>query len=291
MHSIGKEAYRSITVSQGGPVAALVASEVTLFDRPYFQAHARLEDGLVPSPRHQCFGDYHGTGTHGTAAGASHLAISEALERWAYHSMLSAGGRRRFGLDVDPTSNGFAACPGLAASSARESALFEAIARFCLSAWWEGRLASRWMQTDWPGIDAVCIPAPQGGFTVVLTKLSSHGLHAYGHGAAPTFTGACERAMLELARCEAALRGWDSRTDVVPTDLVERRMLFFASRPGFAAVCDRVGRRPAGALPMVGLACDEEVAGPWSRHATVWRSLFYPPSLEFLKPSAEYFFW
>ena len=42
---------------------------------------------------------------------------------------------------------------------------------------------------------------------------------------------------------------------------------------------------------MVRLACDEEVSGPWSRHATVWRCLFYPPSLDFFKPSAEYFFW
>jgi hypothetical protein len=291
MHSIGKEVYRSITVDQGGPVAALVFSEIILFDRPYFQAHARLEEGLLPSSRYRCFGDCHGTGTHGVAGVARHLAISEALERWAYHRMLNAGGRRRFGLDVDPTSNGFAACPGVLPPAARESALFEAIARFCLSAWWEGRLASRWMQTDWPGIDAICISAPQGGFVVVLTKVSAHGLRGYGHGAAPTFTGACERAMLELARCEAALRAWDPRAQVAPTDLVERRMLFFASRVGFAAVCDRVGRRPADSPTMVSLACDEEVVGPWSRHATVWRCLFYPPSLDFLKPSAEYFFW
>jgi len=291
MHSIGKEAYRSITVDQGGPVAALVCSEITLFDRAYFQAHARLAEGLLPASRYQCFGDCHGTGTDGVHDVARHLAISEALERWAYHSVLHPGGRRRFGLDVDPTSNGFAACPGVSPAAARELALFEAIARFCLSAWWEGRLASRWMQTDWPGIDAICISAPQGGFAVVLTKLSAHGLRAYGHGAAPTFTGACERAMLELARCEAALRAWDPCARVVPSDLVERRMLFYASRRGFAAVCDRVGRRPADSAPMVRLACDEEVPGPWSRHATVWRCLFYPPSLDFLKPSAEYFFW
>lgn len=245
----------------------------------------------MPSSRHHCFGDCHGTGTHVSPLVARHLAISEALERWAYHSLLSAGDRLRFGLDVDPTSNGFAASPGAAPRGARELALFEAVSRFCLMAWWEGRLVSRWMQTDWPGIEAICIPAPTGGFAVVLTKDSAHGLRAYGHGAAPTFTGACESAMLELARCESALRGLDPRVVLAPTDLVERRMLFFASRPGFAAVCDRVGRRPSGSLPMVSLACDEEVPGPWSRHATVWRSLFYPLSLDFLKPSAEYFFW
>lgn len=293
MRSIGIGAYRSITADRGGPVAGVAVSEISLFDRPYFQAHARLVQGLVPVAAHQCFGDAHGTGTHHSPIVARQLAISEALERWAYHTVLlgGEGERMRFGLDVDPTSNGFAASPGVASAAAREGALLEAVARFCLIAWWEGRIASRWMQTDWPGIDAVTIPAPLGGFAVVLTKVVARGQRAYGHAAASTFTGACERAMLELARCQAALEAMDPEARITPTDLVERRLLFFASRAGFAAVCDRVGRPPSGSPPMVSLACDEEVSGPWSRHATVWRSLFYPPTLDFLKPSAEYFFW
>lgn len=291
MRSIGKGAYRLVTADRGGPVAGVVVSEVSLFDRPHFQANARLVEGLVPSFTLQCFGDAHGTGTHVSPVIARQLAISEALERWAFHGISRTGDRMRYGLDVDPTSNGFAASPGASVSAARESALFESVARFCLIAWWEGRIASRWMQTDWPGIDAVTIPAPLGGFTVVLTKVVTNRRRAYGHAAASTFTGACERAMLELARCQAVLDGIDSEAPLNPTDLVERRMLFFASPAGFAAVCNRVGRVPTGSPPMVSLACDEEVPGPWARHASVWRCLFYPPSLDFLKPSADYFFW
>ncbi len=291
MRGIGRGAYRSITADRGGPVVGISLSEVSLFDRPHFQANARLIEGLIPPVSHQCFGDAHGTGTHVSPIAARQLAISEALERWAYYAVSVSRERMRFGIDVDPTSNGFAASPGSTPALAREGALFEAVARFCLIGWWEGRIASRWMQTDWPGIDAITIPAPLGGFTVVLTQVVAHGRRAYGHAAASTFTGACERAMIELARCQCVLDGIDAHATLTPSDLVERRMLHFASQPGFAAVCDRVGRPTVGSPPLVSLACDEAVPGPWSRHATVWRCLFYPPTLDFLKPAPDYFFW
>lgn len=291
MRSLGIGAYRSIMVERGGPIAEVVVNEISLFDRPHYQANARLMTGLVLQPDFHCYGQSHGTGTHVSPIAARHLAISEAIERWAYHTVSGSRDRLKFGIDVDPTSNGFFASPGATAKLAREGAFLEAVARFCLIAWWEGRIASRWIQTDWPGIDAILIPAPQGGFTVILTKVVANGRIAYGHAAAPTITGAVDRAMIELARCQIVLDWLSPHEHPVATDLVERRLLYFSSPAGFATVCERVGCALVGSAPRVALACDDEVAGPWTRHASVWRCLFYPPTLAFLRPSPDYFFW
>jgi len=277
--------------AEGGPVSVLESSPCDVFGRPYFQANARLVEGLVPKRPLRLFGDADGTGTHTSRLLARQIAISEALERWAYFATVHSVDRTRYAFELDSSSNGLAAFPGANRGAARKAALMEAVERFCLIAWWEGQAGARWMQTDWPGVDAISIPGPFGGFTVVLTRRTPRGLRAYGHAAAETFTGACEKAMVELARGESVLAGAEAGAGR-SRDLVERRLLFFATPEGFARVCARVEAaetRPA--LAAAWIACDREIPGPWSRHATVWRCLLQPPSRRFLGPEDDYFLW
>lgn len=277
--------------AEGGPVAVLESEPCDVFGRLHFQANARLVEGLVPKRPMTLFGHVDGTGTHTSRLLARQMAISEALERWAYYATVRSVDRRRYAFELDSSSNGLAAFPGANRGAARKAALMEAVERFCLIAWWEGKAGARWMQTDWPGIDAITILGPFGGFTVVLTRRTPGGLRAYGHAAAETFTGACEKAMIELARSESILAGGGTKP-ARPRDLVERRLLFFAAPEGFARVCARVEAaesRPT--LATAWIACDREIPGPWSRHATVWRCLLQPPSRRFLGPEEDYFLW
>ncbi len=293
MESLRARPYRGILHADGGPMASLEIGLLPVFGRSLFQVNARLVGDLIPRRPMILFSDADGTGTNASPMLARHTAISEALERWAYYATVQSADRYRHAFDVDESSNGMAAFPG-PASRARRNALMEAIERFCLLAWWEGCAEARWCQTDWPDIEAIAIDGPFGGITVLLITRTVGGLYVYGHAAAESFTAAFEKAMIELARnhyifsfCASASASTHRR----PPELLERRMLFFASSEGYDLVRQRVSASRGKRMPHPALACDNEIRGPWSRHAAVWRCVLFPPGKRFLGPEEDYFFW
>ena len=83
---------------------------------------------------------------------ARYMAISESLERWAFHVKVNDFDRDLYGFDRDASSNGMAAFPGLFSSQCRKKAYWEALERFCVIAWWDGRLAARTRPTGWTDV-------------------------------------------------------------------------------------------------------------------------------------------
>src|SRR5688500_16710411 len=162
--------------------------------------------GLVSKGPLALFSDADGTGTHRVASVARHKAVSEAMERWAFHTIVRSDRAAEFGFDIDRSTTGMSAYPGLLRRQARRSALLESVERFSLAAWWEGRLAGDRFDTDWPGVSAIAINGPFGGVTVVAYARTDWGGYVYGHAAEESFGAACERAVMELARHEWVLR-------------------------------------------------------------------------------------
>ncbi len=152
------------------------------------------------------YSDADGTGTADVPMIARHMAISEAMERWAFHAKVRAADRELYGFDLDESSNGMAAFPGFFPTQARKRAMLEAVERASVIAWWEGLHDGEVRPTDWPGISALVLPSPIGfGVTVLAFRETRSDAFAYGHGAATDFFGACERAVMELARHEYVL--------------------------------------------------------------------------------------
>ena len=145
MLSLASLRYRSVLAADGGPVQSIEAGEFPVFGRRLFQANARLKQGLVPQRRLQIYSDADGTGTHASPMVARHIAVSEALERWAYHSTVRSERRADFGFDIDESSNGMAAFPGFSRAPARRGAVLEAVERFCLLNWWELMRPMTWL--------------------------------------------------------------------------------------------------------------------------------------------------
>src|ERR1022692_2454767 len=77
------------------------------------------------------------------------------MERWAFRVKVRAPDRELYGFDIDESSNGMAAFPGLFHTEARKRALLEAVERASVIAWWEGVLDGEVRSTDWPGISAL----------------------------------------------------------------------------------------------------------------------------------------
>jgi hypothetical protein len=290
--------FRQVLAENGGPLTRVSCSEISLRGGRWFEANAylRTEHTTGLWQRH-VFGGASGSGTDRSPLVARFKAVSEAMERWAHWATFRSVDAAHYGFDVDPSSNGMAAFPGVFARQARGAALLEAIERFNLLNWWEGRLAARQANAPWLGVDAFVIESDTPGVTVVLHRRSERRQHAFGHAARPTFAAACEAAAVEMERHEAAVgyyvsvgdgAGEGAREDMHP---IEQRSLFFASGEGYEAFCERVDRRPNGARPTPRVVFDGAVPGPWDRYAYVWRVLFEPPSLRFLSRERDYFLW
>lgn len=293
MLSLAAFRYRNVLAEYGGPIAQIQTGELPVRGRKVVLANATLKEGLTRKSSLCLYSAADGTGVHENAAIARHMAVSEALERWAFAAIVRSDRAQEFGFDIDPTTCGMCAYPGLFDRQARERSVLEAIERFSLMAWWEGKVEGRRFDTDWPGVSAVAIDGPFGGMTVVVYARTQWG-YAYGHAAAESFSGACERAIFELARHESILRTWGllcaAGERKIPTHVFERRTLFFASEEGYELFRQRLETKPTGPMPAPEIISDAEIEGPWSEFATVWRFALRPPSDGHLRGGDKYFF-
>lgn len=295
MLSVATLRYRGILVQDGGPVRTIETGAFPVRGRMMVQANAWLAPGLT---RARTFNGYYsnadGTGTDPVLSVARHKAVSEALERWAFHATATSERASAYGFDIDPSSNGMSAFPGLLRRQARRSAMLEAVERFSLQAWWDGRLEGEVFDTDWPGVSAVAISGPFGGITVVTFARTEWGGFIYGHAAEESFGGACERALVELARHEWILRAsWLAAAAgdrPTPRSIFEKRLLFFAGEEGHELFRQRLSAKTSARKPSAEVICDTHIPGPWDEYATVWRFALRPPSDGYLRGGERYFF-
>ena len=290
--------YRNVLASEGGPVERLEMAETILLGKRCFLANAYLEGGLAGNAGASLlYSPANGSGTDTSPMVARFKAISEALERWAHWQLHNTAEGRKYGFDVDPSSNGLAAFPGLLRRQARLSAMLEAAERFNLLNWWEGRLAALESATRWSGVRSATICSEAPGITVILFKHTQAGTVAYGHAAALDFDTACRKAAVEMERHAQvverfALSHAGKIRDQLPAAAhpLERRSLFFALEEGHELFLERLRSAPTKAPLAPKLVFDGAIPGPWSRYADVWRVVYAPPSDRFLGMDENYFF-
>ena len=294
MLSLAGLRYRNVLAEHGGPVTQIETGQFPMRGRGMILANASLTPGLVRKSRLTLYSSADGTGMDRVAAVARHKAVSEALERWACDSLARSDRASEFGFDIDPSSTGMAAFPGLLRRQARRSAVLEAIERFSLIAWWDGLVEGRVLETDWPGVSAVAIDGPFGGVTVVAYARTEWGGYVYGHAAEESFGAACERAVMELSRHEWMLRArWltvAAGERAEPTNIFERRCLFFASDEGHELFQERIAAKASHRALRPEVICDRDIPGPWDEYATVWRFALRPLSTGYLYGGERYFF-
>jgi len=296
MLSLAAFRYRNVLASAGGPIERLEIADVTVLGERRFLANAYLVANLAGNREgNTLYSRANGSGTADSPMVARFMAISEAMERWAHWQLHASPDGRKYGFDVDPSSNGLAAFPGLFRRQARSGALLEATERFNLLNWWEGRLAALESTTRWPGVRAVIICSEAPGLTVILFKRTEAGFFAYGHAAGMDFESACRKAAGEMERharvvTRFALNHAGKIRDQLPASAhpIERRSLFFAQEEGHDLFLERL-RSPARGGAELKLVYDGPVPGPWSVYADVWRVVYAPPSRRFLGMEENYF--
>ncbi len=298
MLSLAAFRYRNVLTLAGGPIERLEIMDTEVLGERAFIANAYLKSGIIVRPQaRELYSQANGSGTSSSSMVARFMAISEAMERWAHWQLHENSEGPKYGFDVDPSSNGLAAFPGFFQRQARRGALLEAVERFNLLNWWEGRLPALESETRWPGVRAVTICSETPGFTVVVFKRTAAGFFAYGHGAGRDFEAACRKAAMEMERHDQVVTSFATEhagkiRGQLPPDAhpIERRSLFFALEEGHELFLERVRSQPTRtATPK--LVFDGPVPGPWSRYADVWRVVYEPPSRRFLGMEENYFLW
>jgi ribosomal protein S12 methylthiotransferase accessory factor YcaO len=293
--------YAKVLAGSGGPIESIEHGSVTSETGPLHQANACLSKALkLQRPETEVFAGVDGTGSHASAMIARHMAISEAMERWAFLSLGGSDTAPAYGFDRDPTTTGMAAFPGLLKSSARNYALSEATERACIARWWRGHLNHRRIETGQAHRSVIEIENPLGSDSVIVTwSTQPDGWTAYGMAAAGTQGNAILKAIIEMERARVVLAhfhehhpGFDERNLEGIKNYMERRILYYAMPNGHAAFRKRT-RQTGTRSPQGGdrLVVDREIKGPWSRYATVWRALFDISSSEHVDPRVMTFYW
>ncbi|GAB1489005.1 hypothetical protein MASR2M8_14560 [Opitutaceae bacterium] len=293
MLSLASIRYRDVFADDGGPIERVLTGDCAILGQKQKQANAFLRPELsVGKPPHAVYGQADGTGSAASPSIACHMAISEALERWAFLATHRSKEGARYGFDVDRSSNGMAAFPGLFRRQAARRARMEALERYALISWWDGRFAAERVASPFPGVDVIRIHHNAGcGEVVILAQKSRAGV-AYGHAAGSTLTSATFKAAVELARADFVISAHRAKGAIVQAaNYLERRALHFSTEIGYDQFQARLRSRPNRPAPVWRPVYDGEIMGPWSRWTTVWRCAVAMPTNDFLEPSADFFFW
>jgi len=289
--------YAKAMRSQGGPIERMEHSFHDVFGEPCVHAVTYLKAGLVGEEHLEIRATEQpdGAGCHATAQVACYMAISEAMERWAVRYCRQQEEKTLGGIELDGSSNGFAAFPGLFRRQARRAAFRESIERHCLICWWEGLLGHKCIEDPWPGVTAISIDNPFSSHAVVLIwAMTDHG-QSYAFGAGHDIKHAARRALVELDRTQSLLKQLTAISDPFSGgkkgDILERRIRYFSTEEGTEKFLKRLKAPVAGTAPRMRILFDSAVVGPWDAYASVWRTIIEAPSRGYLSAGESYFFW
>ncbi|MCC5808406.1 MAG: hypothetical protein JJU00_18910 [Opitutales bacterium] len=293
--------YARIGVADGGPVASMDIWPMPGGAKPLFGASVWLDPARLPPPvENTIYSNADGYGMDASRMVARFKAISEAMERWAFRVKGEEADRVHYGFDIDPTSNGMSAFPGLVPWRARDRAELEALERFVLFSWWEGRLDAVGRASPWADVRVLELEHGLGPFSVavVYRDLPDSGLRLYGHGAGATLAEATAGAYDEMLSHGTAVATFERRGGFAAKEKVdalentfERRAMFFATKAGQRLFEERLAARRWAGPRRPKVVFNGIVPGEWNRYAHVWRVTFEPVSTQYLNPRINYFFW
>lgn len=287
--------YQKVLKTEGGPIDHLEEWQATTSSRAWYRFDAFLLDSLRPA---------HEAGADGSAADVARpaarvAAISDALESWAFWDRSQSVMRDFYGFSVEDSRRGMAAFPGLFTYKAREQARAEALARYAVQNWWEGRLHHVVLAGPPEAEKVLQLELPETREVALLTFHDdvTTGLRTYGCGVARDLATALRRARIERRKHAEQVTSF---VDLHPDpelalfsvqETTKRRSLYFALEAGQELFderlrCERWSRARAPRAVFDGL-----IPGDWDRFASVWRTLYEAPTDEFASERADYFYW
>ena len=298
--------YRNILKDSQSPIQKIIYSKHPDYDgHNYF---ALLKDNFGSSSDElNLYASNGGSGTcFHSKFNAYNKAISEALESWAYYEVKKSKFLfEKLGFTIDPTSSGMACFPGLVAKNSRTYAFKEAVERWSIVAWWEGKLEFRKNHLSDSNMLIVELETPWKNLSTVILKSKSLKNHKpiYAFATSCDLNSSIEKAKVELFRNSRVVdQYYSSENKVELKSLMEKRLIYFSTNEGENLFLNKVNQtlnqRSANDLitykapeQLPRLLIDTRIPGPWDKFGYVWRCLFEPVSLSYLDEKiVDYFY-
>lgn len=289
---------------KGVPVFSdLSHATIDVFGLSRVQACSRVNTALpvtpvIKSEPLQIYGSGTASGTSDKKSVAIYKAISEGLERMVFDLSVDSG---KYGFYEDPTTNGMSAYPEFFARQCKERAMYEAIERFTLACFWEGKASARVGHTckllgklnqriELYFLESSIFPNTP---TVLLHYYdSSLDFHSYGFSCASSADRSVDQALVELHRNWSVLKHFLKASVVDIQNLGEQRLVHFASVHGWRQVYEKIRRAPSSSAYVIQpkIFYDGPISGFWNRWVKVWRHSLKMPSRHYLQGPVDYFF-
>lgn len=282
--------YSKVFKFDGGPIEKIIWSQTEIFKNVIgYEASAYLCSELRPQsiPLNKIYGNPDGTGSDQFQSAACYKAISEALERWAYYETALGKQSEEFGFDLDPSTNGLAAYPGLSQYSVKKFAYFEALERWAIGKWWSEQLGSSEIYNS-EDISFIEIFNNNKASVVIcwfkFTNCENQELVAYGFAASGNIEKALLKAQIELFRNKHILQLYyknRSRPELNHLNIQEKRLIWFSANEGYNQFLEKIRRTQKlsvkNQVPIEILS--KKLNGPWSQFSQVCRVLFKDQNL------------
>lgn len=224
------------------------------------------------------YADCDGSGTSQYKSDAIYKAISEGLERISFYQNFSS---EKYGFEIDRSTSGMAAYPGIFKSYARSLANGEAAERWSLAGFWCGQLGVELLMEN-NGERVFRIRNPFSLEVILIDrqiKMDGRRIRSYGFAASKTFSKTLFKARVELDRNLEALRGFWNKGEDSQLSLIEKRLVFFSQSEGADLFESKIALAKSileiPSLPS--LLIDTEIVGPWSAYSHVYRVLYEAP--------------
>ncbi|MGZ3809998.1 MAG: hypothetical protein ACXVCE_18080 [Bacteriovorax sp.] len=224
-----------------------------------------------------------GTGTSQYKNTAVYKAISEALERWAFYLTIESNESNKYCFDINPSTTGMAAYPGLTTKVPRENAILEASERWALHEFWRGNLPIIEHKTKIEDLHHYEIVTELNNIKISLLSYKSDSKYLYAFAADRMLKNSYEHALIELSRNLRVMKKLTKENINFNNfkDISDKRLIYFASTEGYDLFNSKIHSAPKSPLTKSKLICDQELKGPWNKYTKVWRYLYansYPDS-------------
>jgi hypothetical protein len=281
--NLAESKYKKIYSCHGGPIKKLVYW-IDEFSNYNFLAQLREDLIHSKSSNNETLynNNFDGQGSSKLKNVAAYKAISEALERWAfYESRYHVNDCAKYGFNVDNSTSGMSAYPGLTGLKAQQLAWLEAIERWSICSWWEGYIGVLEINDD--SLYRLLTPWSHIYCFIMLKVSSCRTFTSYGFGCGVNHDIAYAGAEKECQRNYRSLKLHYENLKLgcknMNYNLFEKRLVYFSSLEGSSKFFSKVNRCINPVISKPKLIVNKMISGPWASYTHVHRCLFEPKVL------------
>lgn len=284
--------YNLLLHNKQGPIQKMNIIELQFSEKEkFFEVQCFLKEDLKSNSveTSAIYGKCDSTGTDKYLHYATWKSISELIERWAFHKLLSSNSNI-YGMNIDRTSTGFAALPCWPKKYVRTLALGEALERWAITNWWLGNVKCTLLKENFGystlKILKIDIPESLGFVTITFGSefLENKKLNFYGFAYGKNLKLAVKKARVEMMRNRHALMAFQNNLAHCISD---QRLLYFSSEEGATHFNSKIKNNIRESAHVPEPIIDSKIDGEWSQYATVWRCLL--PNTKYQWSDTKYF--